>query len=453
MTDTASRSKKMIAYAGIPIINFMAMYLIASVGVYSYTIASIFDNLPSVSMVFTLECVARGVTISIGGKIGDRVGHKRLFLFAVALYTACYAVAAFAASFWMFTIARMISGLAWGLFMMNGFVLLSAIFGQGDAPKYSGYNQSLTTAAMILGAPIAGVVCALNWRLQFYAAVALLIVGLVLCVYGIPEIPPKTGENSKMDVLGAIAAAVTLVPFSLAMNWGSTYGWTSPMILGLFAVAVLGLILLIWAERKADDPVIPVKLLKNRYYLYIFLLMFFYSVINGAGNYGPTYAQAVLGASSQIAGLMNVPGMILAVILTTVFGNYAAKTGKYKGMVMIWAVGALAGGVIWMLLGSASSASVGLIMLFAGAFPMAAVNSVNQIAPYTYPMTILEPQDLASGLAFMGLAGALGSTIAGGICAALMNSSGGLQMVFKVPVICAAVMLVCAVLFQDRKNT
>ena len=51
--------------------------------------------------------------------------------------------------------------------MMNGFVLLSAIFGQGDAPKYSGYNQSLTTVAMIIGAPIAGVVCAINWRLQF----------------------------------------------------------------------------------------------------------------------------------------------------------------------------------------------------------------------------------------------------------------------------------------------
>lgn len=82
---------------------------------------------------------------------------------------------------------------------------------------------------------------------------------------------------------------------------------------------------------------------------------------------------------------------------------------------------------------------------------MAAVNSVNQIAPYTYPMTILEPQDPASGLAFMGLAGALGSTIAGGICAALMNSSGGLPLVFKVPVVCAVVMLACAILFKDRK--
>lgn len=442
----------MIAYAGILIINFLAMYLIAGVGVYSYTVAALFDNLPSVSMIFTLECVARGVSIPIGGKVGDKVGHKKLFLFAVALYILCYAVAAFSSGFWMFTIARMVSGFAWGLFMMNGFVLLSAIFGQTDAPKYSGYNQSLTTVAMIIGAPIAGVVCAINWRIQFYVAIVLMVIGLVLCAYGIPSIPPKGGADSKLDVLGVIATGVTLVPFSLAMNWGSTYGWTSPLILGLLAVTIVGLILLFAAERKAADPVFPAKLFKNRYYLCILLLMFIFSVGNGAGNYGPTYAQAVLGASSQISGLLNVPGLILAVVLTTLFGNYAAKTGKYKGMVMVWAIGALAGGVIWALLGTASTPTMGLILLFAGAFPIASVNSVNQIAPYTYPMTILPPQDLATGLAFMGLAGALGSTIAGGICAALMNSAGGLLMVFKVPLVCAILMLICAILFKDQKQ-
>ena len=218
MPDTDSKSKRIIAFAGILMINFLAMYLIAGVGVYSYTVAEIFGNLPSVSMIFTLECVARGVSIPIGGQVGDKVGHKRLFLFAVALYIICYAVAAFSTSFWMFTIARMVSGFAWGLFMMNGFVLLSAIFGQANAPKYSGYNQALTTVSMIIGAPIAGVVCAINWRLQVYAAIVLLVIGFVLCAYGIPSIPPKSGDGSKLDVLGVIATAVTLVPFSLAMN-------------------------------------------------------------------------------------------------------------------------------------------------------------------------------------------------------------------------------------------
>ena len=203
---------------------------------------------------------------------------------------------------------------------------------------------------------------------------------------------------------------------------------------------------------KAVRPFFANMERKAIFYVCILLLMFFYSVVNGAGNYGPTYAQEALGASSQIAGLINVPGMIVAVILTTVFGNYASKTGRYKGMVMIWAAGAVVGGVLWALMGAAPTSSVGLLLLFAGAFPLATVNSVNQIAPYTYPMTILQPQGLAAGLAFMGLAGALGSTIAGGICAALMNGAGGLAAVFKVPLVCEAVMLLCAVLFKDIRK-
>lgn len=404
------KKKRMAGFTGLMLVNFIVMFLISGVGVYSYTIAEQFNSLSSVSMIFALECVARSVTIPIGGKLGDRIGHKRMFLGALAVYIIAYCVAAFSTGFWMFTIARMISGLAWGLFIMNVFVLISAIFGQEEAPRYSGYNQSLTTVAMIAAAPIAGVICAVNWRLQFYVAIVLLIVGFVLCAWGIPDIPPKQDADTSMDLAGIFSTALLLIPFSLAMNWGNSYGWTSPLILGLFAIALVGFIALIVAERRADDPVFPVKLLKNRDYFCILMLMLIYSILNGAGNYSPTYAQMILGASSQISGLINVPGLLIAVFLTTWFGNQAAKTGKYRGMVLVWAICACVGGVLWMILGNVASPSTGLILLFAGALPIAAVNSVNQIAPYTYPMKVLTPDELASGLAFMGLAGALGST-------------------------------------------
>ena len=441
--------KKKIAFSGLMLVNFIVMFLIAGVGVYSYTVAAQYNNIASVSMVFALECVARSVTIPIGGTLGNKIGHKKLFLGALALYIIAYAGVAVASSFWMFTIARMVSGFAWGLFMMNVFVLLTAIFGQEEAPKYSGYNQSLTTIAMIIAAPIAGVVCAINWRLMFYVSLVLLVIGFVLCAYGIPEIEPSKEDAGSLDGVGIIATAVTLIPFSLAMNWGNSYGWTSPMILGLLGVAIVGLIVLIIAEQKAANPIIPVKLLKNKYYFCILMLMLIFSILNGAGNYLPTYAQSVLGVGSQLAGMINVPGLIIAVFLTTYFGNYAAKHGKYKGMVFIWAILSVIGSIAWAALGMASTSTIGLVLLFAGAIPVAASNSVNQIAPYTYPMVVLEPADLASGLAFMGLAGALGSTVSGGICGAIMNSSGGLLGVFKVPIVCAVIMMILAVKFKD----
>ena len=446
---SADKGKKQIAFGGLMLVNFIVMFLIAGVGVYSYTIAAQFDSLASVSMIFALECVARSVSIPMGGTIGNKIGHKKLFLGALLLYIVSYGVAAFANSFWVFTIARMVSGFAWGLFIMNVFVLISAIFGQEEAPKYSGYNQALTTVAMIVASPIAGVVCAVNWRIMFFVSVPLLIIGWVLCMYGIPDIPPAEAENASLDGLGIAATAVTLVPFSLAMNWGNTMGWTSPLVMGLIAVAIIGLIVLVIAERKASNPIIPYKLLSNKFYFYILMLMLVYSILNGAGNYLATYAQSVLGLNSQIAGLTNAPGLIIAVFLTTYFGNQAAKTGKYKGMVVVWAVFSAIGAAAWFFLGSAPTVTVGIILLFAGAVPVAAVNSVNQIAPYTYPMVVLKPEELASGLAFMGLAGALGSTVSGGICGAIMNSSGGLAAVYKMPIICAVIMIFFAIKFKD----
>lgn len=107
-------------------------------------------------MIFTLESVARCVAIPISGKLSDKAGHRQLFLSALVLYIISYAVAAFAPSFWVFTIARTVSGFAWGLFVSNIFVLISDLFGQSDAPRYSGIAQALSTVAMILGSPVAG---------------------------------------------------------------------------------------------------------------------------------------------------------------------------------------------------------------------------------------------------------------------------------------------------------
>lgn len=444
-----NKTKKWIGFIGLLIVNFIAMFLIAGVGVYSYTIAELFNNINSVGMIFTLECLARSISIPLGGKIGDKIGHKKLFLISLALYTIAYAGVAVSTSFWMFTIARMISGFAWGLFMMNGFVLISAIFGQDKAPKYSGYNQTLTTVAMIVAAPVTGVFCSFNWRIEFLIGIALLAIGFVMCAYGLPNIAPSAVKGSKVDAIGIVLATLFLTAFTLAMNFGGSLGWTSPLIIGALVAAAVFAVILLSVEKKAEDPIIPIKLFKNKYYVCIFMLCLIYCIGNGAASYAPTYAQYALGTDSVIAGLISVPGMIVATFLTTYFGNSAAKTGKYKKMVMVWGIGTLVAGVIWLGLGLNVSTAVGFGILFAGCFAISCMNSVNSIAPYTYPMTILEPQDLASGLAFMGLAGAFGSTVSGGLCTALMNSPFGLVSVFWLPFISAVIMMVFCLKFKD----
>lgn len=449
--QTEKNTKRTLAYIGILIVNFMTMFLVASVGTYGYSVAGYFENVASVGMIFTLESVARCVAIPISGKLSDKVGHRQLFLSALVVYIIAYAVAAFSPSFWVFTVARTVTGFAWGLFVSNIFVLVSDMFGQDDAPRYSGIAQSLSTVAMIVASPVAGILCGINWRLFFYISVPVLVIGAVLCFVGIPNVPKQEGAHSGIDVGGCIATFVTLIPFSLAMNWGSAYGWTSPLLLGLIAMAVLGLFILILAERKAENPIYPAKLLVNKYYLAIFMVSLFYSLGNAVNNYVPTYVQMVLGYNSTVAGCITLPALIIATILSTVFGNIAAKTGRYKKMTLFWAFSSAVGGVLYWITTGSATPLIGLVLVVLASLFYGMVNGVQQIVPYTYPMKVLKPEELAGGMAFMGVGGALGNTIASGIYGAQLAADPSMATLFKMPLICAAVMLIFALIFKDIK--
>jgi MFS family permease len=445
------KDKKMTAFTGLTITAFITMLLICGAGVYGYAIAGQFNNVMQVGMIFTLESVARCAMIPIAGKLGDKVGRKQMFLSALALYIVSYSVGAFSTNFWMFVIARMISGFSWGLFITNIFVLVADIFGRDEGPRFTGYLQSFSTAALIAGAPFAGIVCSVSWRLEFYITLPVLALAFVLCAIGLPNVP-KFSAGTPMDTGGSLCTLIFVVPFSLAMSWGGVYGWTSAIIIALLGAAIAGITGLILFERKAKEPIFPVRLLKNKFYLSLFIISFFYSVANAAANYVPTFVQYSLGFNSSIAGIIALPGLLIAIVLTILFGRHAANTGKYKGMTMTWAFAVVAAGIVFLFLGAAGTEApeIALIILLAGVTPLAAVNGAQQIVPYTYPMKVLKSEELTAGVAFMSFGGTFGNTLANGICGALMT--GGILRIFMVPVIAGSVMVLFALLFKDIKQ-
>ncbi|MDR2314533.1 MAG: MFS transporter [Spirochaetaceae bacterium] len=441
----------MIAFTGLVITAFITMMLICGAGVYGYAIAREFDNVMQVGMIFTLESVARCAMIPIAGKLGDKVGRKQLFLSALALYMAAYTAGAFSTNFRMFVIARMISGFSWGLFITNIFVLTADIFGKDEGPKFTGYLQSFSTAALIAGAPFAGLVCSVNWRLEFYITLPVLALAFVLCAVGLPNVP-KFSAGKPMDIGGVLCTLLFVAPLSLAMSWGGARGWTSAIITALFGAAVTGISGLVLFERRAQEPIFPVRLLKNKFYVSIFIISFFYSVANAAANYVPAFVQFSLGFNSSIAGIIALPGFLIAIVLTVLFGRHAAKTGRYKGMTAVWTLATVAAGIIFLFLGAAGTEApvTGLIILAAGVTLLAAVNGAQQIVPYTYPMKVLKSEELAAGVAFMSFGGTFGNTLANGICGALMT--GGILRIFMVPVFSGAVMLLFTLMFKDSKQ-
>lgn len=446
-----SESKKKVGFVGLLILNFMSMFLIASIGVVGYAMAGEFNTVDKVGLIFALETCFRCTVCPISGKLGEKVGRKNLLIVALIVYTLAYAWAAFTQSFTVILVTRCVCGAAWGCWMVNSFLLFCDLFGQQEGPRYSGIAQTIGTIAILIAAPIAGVICAQNWRITFYISVPILIVTVILCAIGIPK-PVKSNNQTKMDLSGSIFCAVLLVPFCLAMSLGSSLGWTSPIMLILFGLSLVGLIGLIASEKKAADPILPVRLLKNKYYLAIFITSFCFCVATTAGQYTPTYLQAACGVSSTLAGLSGTPGSVICAILTIFLGNYAAKTGRYHGMTIWWCILSLISGVLMLFVGSPATAGIAFLFCVIAITPMNVANAMQQIVPYTYPMVVLEPQDLAAGSAFMTFSGIFSGAVASGVFSALMNSSAGMVSMFKLPIFLFVIMCVFGIfVFRDVK--
>lgn len=441
----------MTGVIGLILLNFMSLFMIASIGIVGYSMAAEFNAIDKVGLIFALETCFRCAVCPISGKLGEKVGRKNLLIGALTAYTISFAVAAFATNITTIIVTRCICGAAWGCWMVNSFILFCDIFGQEAAPRYSGMAQTFGTVAILAAAPIAGVLCNVNWRLTYYICVPVLLVTLILCIIGVPK-AEKDKNQAPMDIAGALCCALLLVPFCLAMAFGTAKGWTSPTLLVLYALSVVGLIGLIFAEKKAIDPILPVRLLKNKFYLSIFLTSFCFCVADAAGQYVPSYLQAVCGVSSTAASLVSLPGNILCAAITLFLGNYIAKHGRYRGMVVIWCVLSVISGVLMLFIGKGALAAIPAVFCMIATTPMSAGNAMQQVVPYTYPMVVLEPKDLAAGAAFMTFSGIFSSAVSNGVFTALMNSPAGMGSMFKLPIWLFAVMCVFGIfLFRDVK--
>ena len=448
-----SSNKKMIGYLGIVIANFMAMFLISGIGILGYAVAGEYNAVNDVSMIFTLESAARCAIMPISGKLGEKFGRKKLFIFAMILYTVAYLIGAITPSFWAYVICRTVTGAAWGLWVTNSFVLMNDVFGNEDTTKLSGYAQSASTVAMMLAAPIAGIFCAtsIGWRLEYYICLPIMVVAIILSAIGVPNVETAKNQNP-MDIGGSFFTCLFLIPFGLAMNWGPSLGWGNKTTVICIVLAIIGVIGLLISEKKAKDPIYPVRVLNNKFYLSIFMISLFYSIGNAAFNYLPSYMQYFAGVDSVRTGFMTLPSLIIAAILTIVCGRYVSKHMKYRPIVWLWIIGTLVGGALLFMIGSPAVAGFVFVFGIIALLPMGGVNGCQQIVPYTYPINVLKPEEIAIGMSFMGVSGVFGNTIANGLMGALINSAGGMVNCFKVPLICAIVMLVFGFMFRDVKR-
>ncbi|GGR09052.1 DHA2 family efflux MFS transporter permease subunit [Streptomyces netropsis] len=259
--------------------------------------------------------VALAVALPVAGWLGDRYGTKRVFLGALAVFTAASAACGLAQNLQTLVLARVVQGLAGGLLTPVGMTLLFRAFPPHERMKLSKVLIVPTALMPALGPPLGGFLTEhLSWHWLFFVNVPIGAAAVLLGVLGVRE--HVEGTEGGFDRRGFLLATPALGLLTYALGFGPSHGWTSPAIA---VSALLGLALLVAACAhllRAATPLLDLGLLGDKVFGSATVL----ALVTSAGLMGVLFAfpllyQAALGASALDAGLSVFPealGLMLA---------------------------------------------------------------------------------------------------------------------------------------------
>ncbi len=313
-----------------------------------------------------LEWVVNAYTLALaalllgGGRLADALGSRRIFLLGLAVFTIASLASGLAPNGPLLIAARVVQGAGAALMMPATLAIISTTFPARRRGMAIGIWAGVSAGGLAIG-PLLGAALteSFGWRSIFLVNVPLGMLGLAVVPAIIATSRPAP-QRRRFDLLGMLALSATLSALVFALTEGMSYGWSSPLILGSFASAMVGLIVFVLLERQRDAPLLELSLFRSRNLSganAVSLLST--AVMCGIFFFISLYLQIVRGYSPIEAGAAFLPMTLLICLVAPAAGRISDRTGRRLpaalGMVI------LAGGLV-LLSGLGATSGLGALL-------------------------------------------------------------------------------------------
>ena len=265
------------------------------------------------------------------GKLGDRIGLKRVFIAGYAVFTIGSLFCGLSQNFTMLIIARLVQGTGASMLLAVSFAIISHFL----PPERTGWAFGITSTASALGvatgAPVGGIVTGyLSWNWAFFINVPVGILAIIVGSRFIPgpkedkERAPREGPRA-FDFTGAVLSFTGLGLFVWGINHLNERGWSFETV-GSLGLALVLIAFFIWWELRHADPLLDMRLFSRPKYTFALIATFFaYMLISGNGLLLPFYLDIAKGLNAQKTGMVLIAYSIIYVALSPVAGRLSDR--------------------------------------------------------------------------------------------------------------------------------
>ncbi|GGW82164.1 MDR family MFS transporter [Streptomyces lomondensis] len=295
------------------------------------TIVSDLGGMDHLSWVVTAYLLAATAATPLWGKLGDQYGRKRLFQTAIVIFLIGSALCGAAQDMTQLIAFRAVQGLGGGGLLVLSMAIVGDLVSPRERGRYQGLFGAVFGATSVLGPLLGGLLTQhVSWRWVFYVNLPVGIVALAVIATALRI--PRTARRHVIDYLGTfLIASVATCLVLVASLGGTTWGWGSPQIIGLAVLGVVLAVVFVAVERRAAEPVLPLKLFRVRTFTLAAVISFVVGfAMFGALTYLPTFLQIVQGVSPTMSGVHMLPMVLGLLLASTASGQIVSRTGRWK---------------------------------------------------------------------------------------------------------------------------